>query len=442
MNSRLFLLTFFAFLACSFLPVDAFAQLPPTAVIRVDPNRLNEDGTSYLAYKDELITFDGSDSIERGTATYQWKLDGVNKVTTIQYQETFTATGSYTVSLTVENDEGPDTESITVVVKEKEGRFYYVKDHLGSIRATVDEDGFITNYTDYYPFGLTMPKRTLVGDNRTPENYTGHELDIETGLVYAGARYMIPEIGRWLSIDPLAEDFPSWSPYNYGLNDPIAKLDPTGLAACDITICGDNGSSITIETDLIDIEVDISSLGIDFGGNHSLNGEDVLLAGLDIVGIFDPSGLSDGLAALIYGEQGDLGNALISTVGLIPVIGDGAKAGRIGKSVNTLTDAVSSSQMTQRAARREAMRKAGIPTSQVPVSQMSTPAGRQLTFEVPKPGGGTETKIVQNQLLDRNHGPHIEAGRPKKNGQTDPSGRSRLRNDKVKVEYEKGKGPK
>ena len=37
--------------------------------------------------------------------------------------------------------------------------------------------------------------------------------------------------GRWMSPDPLSEEFPDWSPYNYALNNPINNIDPTGLAA-------------------------------------------------------------------------------------------------------------------------------------------------------------------------------------------------------------------
>lgn len=39
--------------------------------------------------------------------------------------------------------------------------------------------------------------------------------------------------GRWLSPDPLAEEFPEWSPYNYTMNNPIRFTDPTGLAPKD-----------------------------------------------------------------------------------------------------------------------------------------------------------------------------------------------------------------
>lgn len=90
---------------------------------------------------------------------------------------------------------------------------------------------------------------------------------------------------------------------------------------------------------------------------------------------------------------------------------------------------------TARAARREAMRQEGIPTSQQPSNQLSTKGGRQHQYEVPKAGGGTQTKIVTNQLKDRNHGPHYEAGKPKSPRRTDPGGRLRHTNDKTKVNY-------
>ncbi|MBT2622850.1 RHS repeat-associated core domain-containing protein [Chryseobacterium sp. ISL-6] len=44
--------------------------------------------------------------------------------------------------------------------------------------------------------------------------------------------------GRWISPDPLSEEFSDWSPYNYAFNNPLKFTDPTGMAP---------------ETDFIDI---------------------------------------------------------------------------------------------------------------------------------------------------------------------------------------------
>ena len=60
--------------------------------------------------------------------------------------------------------------------------------------------------------------------------FTGHELDRETGLYYANARYYDPKVSIFLSVDPLA-DHPNQvdkSPYAYAWNNPINLTDPDG----------------------------------------------------------------------------------------------------------------------------------------------------------------------------------------------------------------------
>ena len=55
--------------------------------------------------------------------------------------------------------------------------------------------------------------------------YNGKELQ-ETGMYDYGARFYMPDIGRWGMIDPLAEKYARMSPYNYVFNDPINVFDP------------------------------------------------------------------------------------------------------------------------------------------------------------------------------------------------------------------------
>jgi RHS repeat-associated protein len=81
-----------------------------------------------------------------------------------------------------------------------------------------------------------MPGRVYVQGSKTKEGYTGHELDAETGLNYAGARYYDSAIARWMSVDPLASSFPSHSPYNYVMGDPMRLTDPDGRAPKDIIL--------------------------------------------------------------------------------------------------------------------------------------------------------------------------------------------------------------
>ena len=59
--------------------------------------------------------------------------------------------------------------------------------------------------------------------------FTGHELDKETGLYYAGARYYEPRWSVWLSVDPLAEEYQYFNPYVYTFQNPVKFIDPTGM---------------------------------------------------------------------------------------------------------------------------------------------------------------------------------------------------------------------
>ena len=81
---------------------------------------------------------------------------------------------------------------------------------------------------DYYPFGKIL-REYLAGH---AERYltTGNERDSETDFDYRNARFNDAEIGRFLSVDPLASEMPEWSPYNFVFSNTIRFVDPRGLA--------------------------------------------------------------------------------------------------------------------------------------------------------------------------------------------------------------------
>ena len=61
-------------------------------------------------------------------------------------------------------------------------------------------------------------------------SFTGKERDEETGYGYFGARYMDHELmNMWLSVDPLANKYPSISPYAYCAGNPVKLVDPDGM---------------------------------------------------------------------------------------------------------------------------------------------------------------------------------------------------------------------
>ncbi len=62
-----------------------------------------------------------------------------------------------------------------------------------------------------------------------PVLFTGKERDQETGYGYFGARYMDHVFTTmWLSVDPMADKYPSISPYSYCAWNPVKLVDPNG----------------------------------------------------------------------------------------------------------------------------------------------------------------------------------------------------------------------
>ena len=106
-------------------------------------------------------------------------------------------------------------------------RYYYLKDHLGSTKMMVDASGTVASYDDYYPFGLTMPGRSMV--NVDPRwRFTGKEKSNNWGRYLFGARTYNPLIGRWDQVDPSGDKYPYLSPFSYVANNPLILFDPNG----------------------------------------------------------------------------------------------------------------------------------------------------------------------------------------------------------------------
>nr|WP_287887865.1 RHS repeat-associated core domain-containing protein [Prevotella sp.] len=106
---------------------------------------------------------------------------------------------------------------------------FYIKDHLGSNRIVVSEDGTIKQKLYYYPFG-GLYGDVCVNPEFQRYKYNGKEYDHQHGLdlLDYGARMYNPVIGGWHSIDPSAEKYYHLSPYCYCGNNPINAIDLDG----------------------------------------------------------------------------------------------------------------------------------------------------------------------------------------------------------------------
>ena len=119
-----------------------------------------------------------------------------------------------------------------LTMTDSDGTFYYVTDNNKNVTMLIDSNDTVRATYEYSPFGkITNMTGDKADDN--PIRFSSEYHDQETGLVYFNFRYYSPELGRWLSRDPIAE----WGGVNlYGMvgNDPVNLWDYLGLGCRDL----------------------------------------------------------------------------------------------------------------------------------------------------------------------------------------------------------------
>ncbi|WP_253673036.1 RHS repeat domain-containing protein [Treponema sp. OMZ 855] len=138
--------------------------------------------------------------------------------------------------------------------EQREKRYYYHSDHLGSAQFVTDWRGRQYEHIEYTPYGELWIEEVAAGLDKLPFRFTGKEMDEETGLYYYGARYLDPKYSRWLSGDPALGEYVPKAPiddeakkhnenlpgmggvfnvvnlhlYHYAGNNPVKYTDPDG----------------------------------------------------------------------------------------------------------------------------------------------------------------------------------------------------------------------
>jgi RHS repeat-associated protein len=110
----------------------------------------------------------------------------------------------------------------------RKGQMYYQYDGLGSVRSLSDRKGMTRGLYAYDAFGKPLITASLVDNDF---QFTGEQVDDETGLIYLRSRYYDPETGRFISRDSFAgfdTNTQSLNRYTYVQNNPVVYSDPSG----------------------------------------------------------------------------------------------------------------------------------------------------------------------------------------------------------------------
>ncbi|MFK3979614.1 SpvB/TcaC N-terminal domain-containing protein [Micromonospora sp. NPDC050397] len=125
-------------------------------------------------------------------------------------------------------------------------QFYYHQDHLESTSYGTNADGQVVEHLRYFPGGETWVDESAGAP--TPYQFSGKELDQETGLYYYGARYYDPRTAVWQNPDPAMGDYlpdagnpgaklpgeggvfnsRNLGAYGYAHQNPVTNRDPDG----------------------------------------------------------------------------------------------------------------------------------------------------------------------------------------------------------------------
>ena len=146
------------------------------------------------------------------------------------------------------------------------GSAFYHYDAVGNTTEVTDASGAVANEYRYSPFGQIISRSETIA---TPFQFSGmyDAMTDPTGLVHLGARSLDPATGRFIQPDPLGIGA-SPNLYRYADNNPISKIDPTGLASQYSDYISNSGTAATF-FDAAGSVVEYIGIGLEAG--HDAN---------------------------------------------------------------------------------------------------------------------------------------------------------------------------
>ncbi|GKS06013.1 hypothetical protein PSTH1771_13375 [Pseudomonas syringae pv. theae] len=146
--------------------------------------------------------------------------------------------GSYAPLARVDQKEG-ETENTV---------YYYHTDQIGTPLEMTDAEGHIVWQAKYAPWGLI--KQLVVNEVEQNLRFQGQYFDVETGLHYNTFRYYDPEIGRFITQDPIGlsggDNLYLYAPNPYGWVDPWGLCNSSSGGANSVTSTAETGASSAI----------------------------------------------------------------------------------------------------------------------------------------------------------------------------------------------------
>jgi RHS repeat-associated protein len=144
--------------------------------------------------------------------------------------------------------------NLLLAKKDASGKTWYHSDEIGSVRATTGTAGALAARFDYTPFGRVLGSTNAA--SARDRRYAGHRIDPDNDLIYMGARYYAPSIGKFISPDPVIPTtfMPmAMNRYAYAYNNPLSYVDPLGLGPYDLGIEGQLTSPRNAAPDLFSV---------------------------------------------------------------------------------------------------------------------------------------------------------------------------------------------